>query len=142
MKRAMAAIALVAGWLCLAGPGLAEDLHGVVVSVHDGDTLRVRVACEGCPNLFRTWGVRLLGVDAPELRDKRPEFRALAIEARKVLAALCPVGAAVTLHDIAKDKYGGRLLARVECPCNGDVAEVLKGLGLAREYWGRGPKPW
>ncbi len=131
---------LLAAWLW-PGAAPAEDLTGVVVRVIDGDTLKVRLDCPACPQLLRVWGVRVLGIDAPELRDKRPDRAFLAREARGVLTDLCPAGSAVQLRGVKWDKYGGRMLAGVECGGQ-DVAEVLKGHGLAREYWGRGPKPW
>lgn len=141
MKRTGVVVLLfLAVWLG-AAQVLAEDLSGEVVKVHDGDTLRVRVDCPGCPVLFRVWGVRIRGIDTPELSDSRPEYQALAVEAGETLAALCPQGARVVLRDVSFDKYGGRLLAGVECP-NGDAAEVLKARGVAREYGGRGKKPW
>jgi endonuclease YncB( thermonuclease family) len=131
---------LLAAWLW-PGAALAEDLTGVVLRVIDGDTLRLKLDCPCCPKLLQVWGVRLLGIDAPELRDKRPDRAFLAREARGVLAELCPAGSAVALRGVKRDKYGGRMLARVECGGT-DAAEALKGMGLAREYWGRGPKPW
>lgn len=126
----------------LPGPALADDITGVVLRVLDGDTLRVRIDCPCCPPLLKTWGVRLLGVDAPELKDKRADRAFLAREARGVLAELCPAGAAVTLRGYKADKFGGRLLAWVSCNGGPDAAEVLRGYGLVREYWGKGPKPW
>lgn len=140
MKRT-GVVLFLAAWIGAAAQVLAEDLSGEVVKVHDGDTLRVQVKCPACPMLFRVWSVRLRGIDTPELTDNRPEFQAVAVEAREALAALCPQGAEVVLRDVSFDKYGGRLLAGVKCP-GGDAAEVLKARGLAREYGGRGKKPW
>lgn len=142
MKRICVTVLIVlAVWIGATSQTFAEDLTGVVAEVRDGDTLRVQVACPECPKLFRVWGVRIKGIDAPELGDKRPEIQAVAVEAWEALAELCPKGSVVLLRGVSFDKYGGRLLAGVEC-LGGDTAEVLKARGLVREYRGRGKKPW
>lgn len=138
LLRALCLLLLAAS----ASPALADDLTGVVLAVRDGDTLRVRLDCPACPKLLQTWGIRLLGVDAPELKDKRPEYAELARQARGALGELCPAGAAVALRGVKWDKFGGRMLAWVSCGGGPDAAETLKGLGLARVYWGKGKKPW
>jgi len=139
MKRARVLL-LAAAWLCLAGAALAEDRTGTVVSVHDGDTMRVRIDCAACADRGRVRRVRLRKVDAPELRDRRPGYARLAVEARDALAALCPVGSVVALRHVGSDKYR-RVLARVECS-GVDAAKALQAQGLARAWSGRGPKPW
>ena len=78
----------------------AQGQRATVLSVGDGDTLRVRLAAEQ-----RT--VRLACIDAPEL-SQRPDGQ----EARERLRQLAPVGAVVRLEVKATDRYG-RLVAEV-----------------------------
>jgi endonuclease YncB( thermonuclease family) len=135
-------VALMLLVMSLPLPALADDLTGVVLAVRDGDTLRVRLDCPGCPRILQTMSIRLMGVDAPELKDKRPEYAELARQARGALAELCPAGATVALRGVKWDKFGGRMLAWVSCAAGPDAAETLKGMELARVYWGKGKKPW
>ncbi|HLB79370.1 MAG TPA: thermonuclease family protein, partial [Dongiaceae bacterium] len=102
-----------------------------------GDTIRVRA---------RIWldqevetAVRLLGIDAPELAGACAAERALALDARDFLAARAGT-AELTLSDIAHDKFGGRVVARVRTSAGLDLAAALLAAGLARPYEG-GPRP-
>lgn len=125
--------------LALAAPCRAFELSAVVVSVYDGDTLTVDVP--DVPAVFGDdVGVRVLGIDTPEMRGGTPETRRLAVQARDHVRDLCPVGSAVMLRDVARDKYF-RILARVECG-GVDVAAELLRLGLAREYDGGTKGEW
>ena len=117
---------------------LAAALDAVVVSVHDGDTLRVL-----SQNRIET--IRLITVDAPELppRARCPAEKAGAIAATRALQALIPPGSAVKIHvnhGRPRDRYG-RLLADVMTP-KGDAGEFLLRHGLARPYRGGKRKGW
>ena len=78
----------------------AQGQRATVLSVGDGDTLRVRMGAEQ-----RT--VRLACIDAPEL-SQTPDGQ----EAREQLRQLAPIGTAVRLEVKATDRYG-RLVAEV-----------------------------
>ena len=52
------------------------------------------------------------------------------------------VGGGVTLWDIRYDKFGGRVLARVETAGGADLAELLIAAGLGRAYDGGAREPW
>ncbi len=124
-------------------PGASDVVPGPVparvVAVIDGDTIAVRA---------RIWlgqdvetRVRVAGVDAPELRGACPRERALAVAARDFLVAA--VGdAVVTLTDIRYDKFGGRVLARVENAEGENVSTLLVDAGLGRVYSGGKRAPW
>lgn len=83
--------------------------------------------------------VRLAGIDAPELRGGCADERLLAGRAKAKAAELA--GWRVRLRDLAFDKYGGRMVARVEGD-TGDVGVALVAAGLARPYDGRRRETW
>ena len=110
-----------------------------VVSVYDGDTLTVRV--DDLPTwLGQTIPVRVRGIDTPEMRDKRPEVRALARKAKDVALNLCPPGMEVALTGIKRGKYF-RLVAFVNCDGR-DLSQALLDQKLAHTYDGGKKEPW
>ena len=100
-----------------------------IVSVHDGDTITVRIS-------GRKEKVRLLGIDAPEMNDERPEYRDAAAAARDYAAALL-LGTHVTLEtdptQADRDAYE-RLLRYVILPDGTNLNELLVRKGYARVY--------
>lgn len=124
-------------------PGATDAVPGPVparvVAVIDGDTITVRA---------RIWlgqevetRVRLAGVDAPELRGACPRERALAVAARDLVVATVS-GAMVTLTDIRYDKFGGRVVARVESVAGENLGSLLVSAGLGRAYDGGKRASW
>ena len=109
----------------------------VVVSVTDGDTVRVRMAL--WPEVTIETAVRLRGIDTPELHGHCERERKLALDARAALARML-TGQQVSLSEVTPDKYGGRVLARVSTVNGADVAGDLLKRGLAVSYSGRGPR--
>lgn len=77
-------------------PSPAAAWEGIVTNVHDGDTLTVAL----CGDMSVPVGVRLYGIDAPELRQT------YGIEARDALRAMLPVGHAVQVVALGTDRYG------------------------------------
>ena len=116
-----------------------DDVLAVVVRVIDGDSLVVDIPSFP-PVIGSKITVRIAGCDTPELRDKRPEIKALAQSARAFTAGMAPPGSVVWLRDIRRDKYF-RLLARVETEC-GDIAGGLLELGFAVPYGGGKKRAW
>lgn len=94
MKMVVAILALA-----LSFPAWA-DTTGLVVSVHDGDTLTVLVEKQQIK-------VRLAEIDAPELRQP------FGNHSKQSLAELCLLQS-VKVELIAKDRYG-RSVGTVEC---------------------------
>ena len=106
----------------LASPALAADtatLTGRVVSVHDGDTVRVLDAA----NVQHK--VRLQGIDAPEIGQP------FGTKSRDHLAALAK-GKMVTVHEHGHDKYG-RTLGRIEIEGE-DVNQTMVADGMAWHF--------
>lgn len=92
-------------------PGIPPDAFEVTVeSVHDGDTLRIRIAT---PNEVVTGTestrVRLIGVDTPEIS---PELECWGAEATDRLTALLPPGSTawVAADRDVLDRYDRHLL--------------------------------
>lgn len=127
--------------VCVAVPAFAEDMRATVLEIHDGDTIFIRPEGDCLPVLFQRIGLRLNGCDTPELKDQRPDIRALANEAKDYAANLLQKGQAVTIKGVKWDKYGGRIDGVLEV--NGqELCRLLIDAGLAREYHGQGAKPW
>lgn len=124
MKRLLlgAASIVAVSLLGLTAPAGAQG----EVRVIDGDT----IAVDGTT-------VRIMGLDAPELHARCPAELALAQAARDRLAVLLQGGATIWPH--GRDRYR-RVLAVVRDATGRDVAQVMIGEGLAREYHGRGPR--
>lgn len=116
----------------------AQDLTGKVASVYDGDTFRVIPK-----NLPKYMGdsipVRIVGIDAPEMRGKCTQEKERAIAARNVLMGLISARD-VTLVDVKRDKYF-RLLASVKVN-NLDVGEHMIKTGYAVKYQGKKRGDW
>lgn len=125
-----------------AGPAteaLPGPIPANVIAVVDGDTFDARA---------RIWlgqeirvRVRLIGIDAPELRAGCAAEKALAVRARDLLEAMIG-GGLVVLRQIRYGKYAGRVLARVTNAANEDLAEALLAAGLARPYSGGARATW
>jgi micrococcal nuclease len=99
-----------------ARPG-KENLRGTVVTVHDGDTVRVRL--EGGPEET----VRLIGVDSQELDDAREAVRLMAFLAKRfAFGRLYRAKVTLLPGPEPRDSYG-RLLAFVRT-ADGDLFNV------------------
>jgi len=108
--------------LLLAGPAGAAT----VVSVGDGDTMRVR---EG----GRLLTIRLACIDAPEMAQ-RPH----GAMARDALQRLAPVGSEVALQIQTKDRYGRSVAEVFRGAENLNLAMVRQGAAFAfRKYLGQ-----
>jgi len=116
-----------------------------VVRVYDGDTLTVNLA--GLYPVFgHELGVRIIGIDTPELASScaTAELKAAekrkAEQARDMVRTLVANGELVVLSELARDKYF-RLLAKVEID-GVDVGETLIQKGLADRYDGGTKVSW
>ena len=129
--------------MLLAGPVHAREagpeMDAKVVSVVDGDTIKVKLMGR-MPQYFRSQSVRLRHCDAPEMHDTRPEMAVLARAAKAFVEDRIHPGMHLTLRDIGRDKYGGRLLADITVGRE-DLCRALVKAGLAKPYEG-GRKEW
>ena len=117
-------------------PGTYE---AILVRVHDGDTIIVDVpvfpAIIG-DNIL----VRLSHIDTPEITDKRPEVKTLAIKAREVLKQILHDAKKIELTELKRDKYF-RINAIVIAD-GVNVQTTLMNLELAKPYDGGKKLPW
>lgn len=111
-----------------------------ILGVIDGDTIRTFIPLE-CP-LCDT-SVRINGIDTPE---SQPRYAAcakeveLGLQAKALTQKLVGVNTKMDVTNIEWDKYGGRILGTVVI--NGkNVGQELINAGLAKPYFGTGPKP-
>ncbi len=125
---------------CVRGGG--DDCRSVaatLVDVVDGDTLMLKAHIWIAQSIEMK--VRLLGIDAPELHGKCEAERAKAQVAKVYLGSLV-AGRMLTMSEVSNDKYGGRVLARVDAQGRGDVGEAMLTRGLARPYDGGKRARW
>lgn len=113
---------------------LAEQVIGGPVAarverVIDGDTVEVRAAIWPGTEVLRS--VRTRGMDAPEITRSTCERERVRGEAARAFLIQLVEGKTVYLSDIADDKYGGRVDARVTTEDGRDVAELLISRQLA-----------
>ena len=139
--RTKVAAALTATALGVAGVShkLEGPIPAEVLRVIDGDTIEVRARI--WINQDLTTHVRLDGIDAPELRGRCERERDLARAARDFLVDRIE-HRGVKLRDIGFDKYGARVVARVEDLEGGDLAAALLAERLAERYDGGAKRSW
>ena len=124
-----------------AGDPRPPSLRLRVARVHDADTFFGSLDLMPRHPLFSAIGVRVFGVDCPELDSANPDHASIARQGRQWLYQVLPADAVVALVNARADKYF-RILAHVDIPGLGDLADALVKRGFARPYFGRGPKPW
>ncbi len=137
--RSLVPLALLLTAPADAGEMLPGPVPAEVVAVIDGDTVRVR-AHIWLGQAVET-SVRLDGVNAPELKGDCDTERQMARAARDYLTQLV-AGGAVSLRGITQDKYGGRVVARIDDEVGRDVGIALVAAGFARPYDGGARKTW
>ena len=130
-------LTLLAAALPLSGrdaPASNEVVAVKFVKCIDGDTFTCEIP-EGYPEtVMRIVNVRIRGIDAPELHDKRPEVRQRALDAKDHLEKLLSGAKRIELRRLGKDKYF-RILAEVFAD-GVDVGKALLEKGLAVPYDG------
>ena len=111
----------------------------IMISVHDGDTFAADIP-DFPPVIGDKIGIRLDGIDTPELNDKRPEIKILAQKARLVLLTSLKNAKRIIITNIKRDKYF-RLDATVIAD-GVNLNELMIKLELAKPYNGGKKSPW
>lgn len=111
-----------------------------VTGVYDGDTFYINMP--GLPVELQKIGVRVRGIDTPEMRSKCPA-EAHNAQAAKAFTqrAIASARGRVTLQGLKWDKYGGRVDADVYI--NGQkLSDMMITRGYARPYNGGKRAGW
>lgn len=117
LGRVLLALGVVAS-LNTVEPGHPQDRGPTVLSIGDGDTIRIRQA-------GRTLAVRLACIDAPEMAQSP-----WGAQARRYLQQRLPIGRVVSLDIKGTDRYG-RTVAEVISEINVNLVLVEDGLAFA-----------
>lgn len=110
-----------------------------VYRVYDGDTF-FAVISSWPPVIGDRIGIRVAGVDTPELRDKRSSIKKLAYKARILADSALTNAQNVELRAIRRGKYF-RIVADVYCDRH-SLADLLISTGVARPYFGGKKISW
>ena len=110
-----------------------------VISIYDGDTFRCDLA-DYPPIVGENIGIRVNGIDTPEMKDKRPQVKALAVAARDYVRKLFAEAQTIELRNLKRGKYF-RIVADVYVD-GVSLAERLIELGLAYPYDGGTKQEW
>jgi len=110
-----------------------------LVSVYDGDTLTCNIK-EFPPVAGEKIGVRVYGIDTPELKTKNAAEKALGLQAKEVAENALKTAKVIELRNMRRDKYF-RILAEVYVDGK-ELAEILIEKKLARRYYGGKKEAW
>lgn len=110
-----------------------------ITSIYDGDTFRCNL--KGYPPIIGEHiGIRVAGIDCPEMRDKRKEIKAKAQQAKQFAVKMLRGGKRIKLVGMQRGKYF-RIVARVIIDGK-DLSEELIKAGLAHPYDGGTKIEW
>jgi endonuclease YncB( thermonuclease family) len=110
-----------------------------VISVYDGDTIRVNIKYYP-PIIGENMGIRIAGIDTPEMRDKRPKIKKLAKQAKQFALIRLQNGNKIILKNMKRGKYF-RIVAEVWVDGKNLGDELIKA-GLAKRYGGGKKAKW
>jgi len=104
-----------------------------IKSIYDGDTFKIDLACD-TPLFCRDLGVRVKGIDTPEIKTKNACEKSKALEAKAFTTKFLS-GGKLELKNCERDKY---FRALCDVSVNGEsLAQALISQGLAYSYDGK-----
>lgn len=110
-----------------------------VTSIYDGDTFRCTIT--GYPEIIgERIGIRINGIDTPEMRDNRPAVKALARQAKQHTVQRLREGRQIVLKNMQRGKYF-RIVADVYVD-GSNLGQELIDRGLAQPYGGGKKAKW
>lgn len=138
--RLSAALSLIAFLATASWPYPAAAESWPILRIYDGDTFYV--AIPSLPPELREVGIRIRGIDTPEIggKAKCAAEKLAGHRARLRLEKLLKSGP-VAFRDLGLDKYGGRIDAAVTAG-GIDIARAMIASGLARPYSGGKRAGW
>jgi len=108
--------------------------------IYDGDTFFAHVKGHH-PIDKKPTGIRIRGIDTPEIRDSRPAVKKKAEKAKAFVESEIRKAGKIHLYNVStSDKYG-RILATVFCDRK-DLAKMLLEQKLAKRYDGGTKSEW
>ena len=111
-----------------------KELQDVeIVSIYDGDTFKINLNCN-LQVFCEKVGVRVRGVDAPEIKGKTAREKELAKKAKTFTQDFLKKKP-ISLNNCGRDKYF-RLLCNVTNGTGKDLGEELIKAGLGYSYQG------
>jgi len=110
-----------------------------VLRVRDGDTFYCDIS-HYHPLLGGNIGVRIRGIDAPELKSESAHVQLLAIDAKTELLKIIMDCKELKLHNMSRGKYF-RLIADVKADGK-DVATMLLQKHVVKKYDGKTKPVW
>ncbi|KAA0440369.1 MAG: thermonuclease family protein [Candidatus Thioglobus sp.] len=111
-----------------------------LISVYDGDTIKVDIANCKQPLLCKNIGIRIFGIDTPEIRGKCQNEKRLAKIARDKVREVLKSAKIISLKNTSRGKYF-RIVAQVFAD-NVEVADLLIEKKLAFRYFGGKKQSW
>ncbi len=110
-----------------------------ITSIYDGDTFRCNI--KDYPAIIdEHMGIRVAGIDTPEMRDKRPEIKVLAQKAKQFAVKRLREGKVIELKNMYRGKYF-RIVAEVWID-GVNLGDELIMAGLAHKYDGGKKIEW
>jgi micrococcal nuclease len=132
-------LTLLLSQIAFAGQKLG-DCNATVNYVYDGDTIYVsKIECylHGSKTLERNvkTGVRLLGIDTPEMKSKVFCEKAKAEQARSFVRGMIKPNTTIYIVNAQDDKFGGRIDGSIIIDGK-DLAEELIEMRFGYRYYG------
>jgi len=120
---------------------VCRDLSGLFLNrVYDGDTIFVTIPAWH-PIVGKEIGIRIAGIDTPEMRTRSGKEKRLAIKARDLVRKRIAAGKKLELRNLQRGKYF-RIVADVFID-DIRIADLLLEAGLAVRYdGGKKTKDW
>ena len=110
-----------------------------IIDIYDGDSFRCNIF--SLPSIIGdNIGIRVLGVDTPEIRGKSAYEKKLARDARDFTEMLLENAFEIKLINIQRGKYFRIMASVLMDGC--DLADALINANLGRKYDGGKRLPW
>lgn len=106
---------------------------GNILEVYDGDT--IYITDKTCPPVFcEKIGVRVYGIDTPEMHSKCPKEHDLAVQAKGVMSDAIANSKKIELRHATHEKFG-RLMGQLYID-DQNIGDILVQKKLAVPYFG------
>lgn len=116
---------------------LAKDIIYTrkVTEIIDGDTIKVEMIDESDLIADLEYSIRISGIDTPEIKTSSKCEKELGLKAKEFLKNLILTDRYINIINPAWDKYGGRILAKLEVKGQ-SIGDIMIKNGYAIVYNG------